>query len=284
MSSLAKISISFLDRFLLQNVCRSAFLLQQRSLRSRPIDDLPEKPKRPPSVWLLFLAERRNELHEQAEYESVSLMQMSKKISEEWRNFDDIDKIPYKEKYDETLSEYREKMKDYKSSLTPADKRLLRSMKLDVKHNVKEFEKEFPKPKYPGNGYILFVKSHLEESPRQEHQDMKEWMRDCASRWQSLDEDRKQQFKERASPLMEKYREELKEWKEKYQVNILQSSLLHFLPPPPIPLLPFVYPAFPFLSSPDPTLRAEPIFLAHSENTLVGTRGNPPRVTNPNPN
>ena len=67
MSSLAKISISFLDRFLLQNVCRSAFLLQQRSLRSRPIDDLPEKPKRPPSVWLLFLAERRNELHEQAE-------------------------------------------------------------------------------------------------------------------------------------------------------------------------------------------------------------------------
>lgn len=217
MTYLSKVPFSLLDRFLLQNVCRSALFLQQRSLKSRPIDGLPEKPKRPPSPWLLFLAERRKELYEHAEYESISLIEMSKKISVEWRNFEEIDKIPYKEKYEDSVSDYRERMQDYKDNLTPADKRLLRSIKMDGKHEVRKFEKDYPKPKFPGHGYIFFVKSRLDQSPRRADQDMRDWIRDCASSWKALDEDGKQWFNEQALPSMTKYREELKEWKEKYQ-------------------------------------------------------------------
>ena len=224
MVSVLKFCASYWNRSLQGNVHLSAFSLLQRRTSSRSVDGLPEKPKRPPSAWLLFLTERRKELREQLEFEDIPLMQMSKKVSKEWRNFDDIDKIPYREKYEESLAEYREKMKDYKSSLTRADKRLLRNIKMDEKHEVKEFEKEFPKPKYPGNGYILFVKSNLEENPRHNDQDMKDWIRDCASKWQNLDENQKQTFNDRALPLMKKYRQELKEWKEKYQVVLLTLS------------------------------------------------------------
>lgn len=216
MISLSKFSSRFCSLSVLENVLRSTFFLQQRFLRSLKIDGLPEKPKRPPSAWLLFLTERRKELQEQAGYEGFSLTQMSKKVSEEWRNFDELDKIPYKEKYEESLSEYRVKMKDYKSSLTREDKRLLRDVKLHENHDLKEFEKECAKPKYHGSGYNLFVKSTL-ENPRHKDQDMKDWIRECASKWQNLDEVKKQEFNEQALSLTEKYKEDLKLWKEKYQ-------------------------------------------------------------------
>jgi hypothetical protein len=188
-----------------------------RYARAKAFPGLPEKPKRPPSSWLLFLTERRDELKQQPEYKDLSLMEMSKKISEEWRNFDELDKIPYKEKYDESLDDYKRRKEEYKGSLTPEEKRILRSIKSESKQDIRAFEKEFPKPKYPGNGYILFVKSCFRESPRSE--DMKDWIRECARRWQNLDEETKLRLSEQASPLMRKYREELREWKDKYEVN-----------------------------------------------------------------
>ena len=205
-------------RFLQQSVGRYPAVIQVRYAKAKVFPGLPEKPKRPPSPWLLFLTERRNQLKQQPEYEDLTLMEMSKKISEEWRNFDELDKVPYREKYNEVLSSYKQRMEEYKTSLTPEDKRILRSIKSGRKQDIRAFEKEFPKPKYPGNGYILFVKSCLKESPRSEDEDMKDWIRECAQRWQNLEAETKLQLNEQASPLMKKYREEMKEWKNKYEV------------------------------------------------------------------
>ena len=203
------------EGFLQQSVARYTIV---RYATAKALQGLPEKPKRPPSPWLLFLTERRKELQQQAAYEDLSLMEMSKRISEEWRNFDELDKIPYKEKYEESLGDYKRKMQEYKVNLTADDKRILRSIKLEGKQDVRAFEKEFPKPKYPGNGYILFVKSSLRENPRAEDEDMKDWIRACARRWQNLDEETKLKLNDEVSPLMRKYREELREWKDKYEV------------------------------------------------------------------
>ena len=205
------------DVFLQQCAGRHAAVIQVRYARGKAFPGLPEKPKRPPSSWLLFLRERRNELKQQAEYQNLSLMEMSKMISEEWRNFDELDKIPYKEKYEESLGEYKRRKEEYTESLTPEDKRILRSIKSESKQDVRKFEKEHPKPKYPGNGYILFVKSCLRENPRSGDEDMKDCIRECAQRWQSLDKESKLRLNEQASPLMRKYREELKGWKHKYE-------------------------------------------------------------------
>jgi exonuclease VII large subunit len=208
----------FLEGFWQQCVGKYAAVVQVRHARVKAFPDLPEKPKRPPSPWLLFLTERRNELKQRVEYQDLSLMEMSKRISEEWRNFDELDKIPYKEKYEESLDEYRRQKEEYTGSLTPENKRVLRSIKSEGKQGLRKFEKEIPKPKYPGNGYILFVKSCLRENPRSEDEDMKDWIRECAQRWQNLDEETKLRLNEQASPLMKKYREELREWKDKYEV------------------------------------------------------------------
>ena len=211
------------SRFLQQSVGRYRAVIQVRYAGAKVFPSLPEKPKRPPSPWILFLSERRNQLKHQPEYEDLTLMEMTKKISEEWRSFDELDTIPYREKYNELLSSYKRRMEEYKTSLTPEEKRVLRSIKSDRKQDMRAFEKEFPKPKYPGNGYILFMKSCLKESPRSEDEDMKDWIRECAQRWQNLEEKTKLQLNEQASPLMRKYREEMKEWKDKYEV--LKHSL-----------------------------------------------------------
>lgn len=203
------------DRFLLQSVGRYAAVTQVRYAKAKAFPGMQEKPKRPPSSWLLFLTERRNELKQQPEYEDLSLTEMSKKISEEWRGFDELEKLPYKDKYEESLGDYKRRIKEYKVNLSPEDKRALRRIKSDMR----AFEKELPKPKYPGNGYISFVKSCFRENPRSKDQDMKDWIRDCAQRWQNLDEETKLRLNEQASPSMRKYREELREWKDKYEVS-----------------------------------------------------------------
>ena len=218
MLSLWSYCARFSDRFLQKSIVKYAAVIQVRYARAKPFPDLPEKPKRPPSPWLLFLAERRDELKQQPEYEELTLMEMSKKISKEWRNFDELDKLPYKEKYEESLGDYKRRIKEYKTNLTAEDKRLLRNIKSNSKQDIRAFAKEFPKPKYPGNGYILFVKSCLRENPRNVDEDMKDWIRECARRWQSLDEEAKLTWNEQASPLMKKYREEQREWKDKYEV------------------------------------------------------------------
>lgn len=204
---------------LLQGLHERCICLAVRNAKTQAIFSLPEKPKRPPSSWLLFLTERLKELRDTPDYHDVSLMEMSKRISEEWRNFDELDKIPYKEKYEEALNDYRQKMQEYKVNLSAEDKRLLKSIKSESKQDLRAFEKEIPKPKHPGNGYILFVKSCVNEFPRTEDVDMKDWIRECAKRWQQLDEGKKTRLNDEAFQLRQQYQLEMKEWKAKFEVD-----------------------------------------------------------------
>lgn len=214
------------NRFLQQSVESRAAAIQVRFAKAiKALSGFPEKPKKPPTTWLLFLKERYNELKQQPEYEDLSLVELSKRISEEWRSFDEIDKIPYQEKYDESLEEYKRKIADYRESLTEENKRVLRGIKSESKKDITAFKKEFPKPKYPGSGYNLFVKSYFRERPRSEGDDVKDWLRDCGRRWQNLDEDAKMRLNEEMSPLGRKYWEDLREWKEKYKVTYCGNAL-----------------------------------------------------------
>ncbi|XP_028398512.1 high mobility group B protein 6-like [Dendronephthya gigantea] len=217
MLSFTQFCTRFCGPMLKQSAGRYTTILQVRYAKAKILQDLPEKPKRPPSTWLLFLNERRNELRQQPEYDDLSLMQMTSKISEEWRNFDELDKVPYREKYDESLGDYRRRIQEYNRNLTSDDKRILRSVKKDGKRDIRAFEKEFPKPKYHGNGYILFVKSCHEENPRREGEDAKDWIRECAQKWKDLDGETKLKFNEQASILLRQYRDEMREWKDEYK-------------------------------------------------------------------
>eukprot|EP01083_Nonionella_stella_P145353 455277_1 len=71
-------------------------------------------PKRPASSYVIFGKENRTRIkNENPEFKPTEMM---KKISEEWRNLNENEKISYKAKYDESKAKYVEAMVKYKNS------------------------------------------------------------------------------------------------------------------------------------------------------------------------
>jgi hypothetical protein len=74
----------------------------------------PNAPKQPPTAYLIFCSENRAKV--KAENKDLSMIEVTKKLSEQWRALDDDGKQKYNQMAAQQKAEYEKKMQIYKKS------------------------------------------------------------------------------------------------------------------------------------------------------------------------
>ncbi|XP_012535048.1 transcription factor A, mitochondrial isoform X2 [Monomorium pharaonis] len=177
-------------------------------------DSLPPKPKRPPNIFLQYYVSMKNKL--QAEYPNFNQRELLKKASEKWTQVDSTIKQNLQKQYDEQTSVYKQKLKDYESSLTPNQKiqRLQESVikgRNPKKTELKQILVEHGMPKRPLSGFMLFLQNKRVTKKPQELQ--KDWLNNATKEWKSMTTEAKSEYNEEAKDLLGKYKIEIEKWK-----------------------------------------------------------------------
>lgn len=75
----------------------------------------PNKPKKPPTGYFLWLADNRQRIKE--ENEGITVTEIAKKAGEAWRGLDDKEREEYTAKSNDLKADYDERMKEYNQNL-----------------------------------------------------------------------------------------------------------------------------------------------------------------------
>ncbi|KAH9662371.1 High mobility group B protein 4 [Citrus sinensis] len=76
----------------------------------------PNKPKRPPSAFFVFMEEFRKQFKE-AHPNNKSVATVGKAAGEKWKSMSDDEKAPFVEKAEKRKSDYNKNMQDYNKQL-----------------------------------------------------------------------------------------------------------------------------------------------------------------------
>lgn len=111
------------------------------------LNDLPSKPKRPPTAWNRFVNEHKDSL------KGLKAAEFSKTFAAKWSSMDPSAKAPYEEAYKRDLVKYEQVKREYDSVMNQ-----MIAVK-DVAKLVGEMKHKNEKPKSTRlpNGYNLFV-------------------------------------------------------------------------------------------------------------------------------
>lgn len=133
--------------------------------------NVPAKPKRPPSSWVAFVKDRKNDILRQKQ--NMTASEMAVILSKEWKS---MDKSKYEQEYLKQREEYARLNEEFKSSLTDEQKEYIQIMKTMEKENkaLRELRKTKP-PKMPRNAANLYC---LE---RCQHPDVKDQLKTSKS-------------------------------------------------------------------------------------------------------
>lgn len=177
--------------------------------------DLPARPKKPYTPYIMYMLERKTTLMETRP--GVSVVPLVKIISREWKN---IDRTKYVEAYENAHKEYKKKIEDYENSLTPEQKDYLK-LKTDLQrqHNAfKELKKVCPPPRQPVNRAAMFAKHMLakpEYSERMKQSKTAEVFKEIHEMYRLLPDHEKQKYDQLAEEDKLRYHQELDEWYDK---------------------------------------------------------------------
>jgi hypothetical protein len=178
----------------------------------KPVIPDPERPKRPPSAWLLFLKDFREQIKQKnAELKGKEVMSAA---STEWKALDADAKKKWEEPSKQEKEIYAERIKEY------------------VESGKKEAWASDPeRPKKPLSAYLLFSQEY-----RAQHTDRPttELMKDAASAWRALTVEKKAAYEKKYQLAKLKFEKDLaaykasgKEaaWKEKVGLKALEDKI-----------------------------------------------------------
>ncbi|XP_011061149.1 PREDICTED: transcription factor A, mitochondrial [Acromyrmex echinatior] len=195
-------------------------------------DSIPPKPKKPPTVFVLYYNSVRNKL--QKEYPHCKITELSKIASEKWAQIDPTIKQNFQKQFHEQFSIYKQKLMDYENSLTNEQKMEIKSLKKGhtLKQNeIKQKLMELGKPKRPLSAFMLFMQS--KKNTKNPNESYKDWLNNITNEWKNLTMVNKSKYNVEASDLFKKYKIELQKWKEEMiqagHYNIVKSNVKHKL-------------------------------------------------------
>jgi len=145
----------------------------------------PDKPKRPTSGWLRYVAHVRKE--QKGKMESKDMLVYA---GEQWKKMSDADKKPYNDAYAKDKAVYEEALAAYNAD-----------------HKA---------PKRPPTAYILFSGDVRESSPGM---DIIEASKAAGEKWKTLTDEQKVPYQEKAAKLMKAYEVELAAWEAKQKAR-----------------------------------------------------------------
>ncbi|KAG5316723.1 TFAM factor, partial [Acromyrmex insinuator] len=185
-------------------------------------DSIPPKPKKPPTVFVLYYNSVRNKL--QKEYPHCKITELSKIASEKWAQIDPTVKQNFQKQFHEQFSIYKQKLMDYENSLTNEQKMEIKSLKKGhtLKQNeIKQKLMELGKPKRPLSAFMLFMQS--KKNTKNPNESYKDWLNNITNEWKNLTMVNKSKYNVEASDLFKKYKIELQKWKE----EMIQADQRH---------------------------------------------------------
>ncbi|KAL6447875.1 hypothetical protein ACFW04_000155 [Cataglyphis niger] len=182
---------------------------------------LPPKPKKPLNVFMQYFLSIKDQLHK--EYPNYTQKDIVKKAAEQWTQVEPTIKQNFQKQYMEQQSVYKQKLMDYKNSITD-DQRMLIQKQLIKKENalersqIKQKLADLGKPKRPLTAFFLFVQDNKMIKDSQISQS--NWMRNMSKEWKNLTMEAKNKYTAEAAQLLEKYKTDIKKWEE----NMIQKG------------------------------------------------------------
>lgn len=205
------------------------FITPNQSLKTdtKSTQNVPEKPKRPLSSYFRFLMEIRPQVVK--ENPSLTVQQITKTISEQWKQLNTEEKQKYnylalqdREKYDEALLKY-------KSQLTPEQTELIHNeadakRKDKQKRKLKKESKDEGKPKAPMGPFAIYVKEHFTGSS------VVNAMKELKSGWEQLSPVEKEKYTIQFQRIKQQYAVDLANWENQMiaegKSHLVRSSTL----------------------------------------------------------
>lgn len=120
--------------------------------------NLPAKPKKPRTPWLLFVAENKDGILKER---NMTAAEMAKILSKEWSQ---VDRTKYEEEYSRLRAEYERQTKEYEESLNDEHRQLLALQKESVRDSrlARDLRKTKP-PRLPRSAPNLYVAEKCQE-------------------------------------------------------------------------------------------------------------------------
>ncbi|XP_071856463.1 mitochondrial transcription factor A isoform X2 [Bombus fervidus] len=174
---------------------------------------LPPKPKKPESVFFLYVRDNRSKFVE--EIPNIRYTQLLKRASQEWAKLNHTEKQRYVNIYDSNYEVYMNKIKEYNNSITDEQKKLWEEKKKEYKKNniaicTKQKYKLLGKPKKPPNAYFCYlVSKKIEKDPNITN---KEWIKVMTTNWKKLSDTEKKSYFNESAQLQIQYLKDLEKW------------------------------------------------------------------------
>lgn len=182
--------------------------------------DLPIKPKKPNTPYLLYMMERKQSILR--DQPGMSVVPLSKIIANEWKN---VDRTQYVRAYESAHSIYKKKLEEYNESLTQEQKDYLKIRDdLRRQHNAfKELRKACPPPKQPIHKSSMYTRHTLAKPEYKElikQKPMGEIFKQVHEEYQNLSDEEKDKYERLAQEDRVRYEKELDEWYAKIKADL----------------------------------------------------------------
>ncbi|XP_029164384.1 transcription factor A, mitochondrial isoform X2 [Nylanderia fulva] len=174
---------------------------------------LPPKPKKPLNAFMQYFLSVKDKLHK--DYPNYTQKELLKKVAEQWTQVESGVKENLQKQYMEQLSVYKQKLMDYKNSITDDQQMLIKKELIKKEHalersQVKQKLAELGKPKRPLSAFLLFMQNNRKDSQVSQQ----DWMKILSTEWKNLTMEAKNKYIVEAAQLTEKYKTEVKKWEE----------------------------------------------------------------------
>ncbi|XP_067132892.1 transcription factor A, mitochondrial-like [Centruroides vittatus] len=177
--------------------------------------NVPPRPKRPLSSFMLFIKEKRKEMFD--DYSKVRPVDQVKILSEKWRSLTHVEKQIYTDKYQESVKEYTKQNEAYMNSLTKEQRQAvldeLRIRKEQLRQKrFKSTLRKLNKPVGSRSPYNFFV---IEKAAMTFGAKSTETMKKIGHEWKELSEEKKEIYRRKAEEDKKRYVSEMEKWTSK---------------------------------------------------------------------
>ncbi|XP_070161922.1 transcription factor A, mitochondrial [Polyergus mexicanus] len=184
-------------------------------------DILPPKPKKPLNAFIQYFLSIKDQLHK--EYPNRTQKDILKKVAEQWTQVDPTIKQNFQKQYMEQQSVYKQKLMDYKNSITDDQQMLIQNQLIKKEHalersQIKQKLADLGKPKRPLTAFFLFMQDNKMLKDSQVSQ--KDWMKNISKEWKNLTIEAKNKYIAEAARLSEIYKTDIKKWER----NMIQEG------------------------------------------------------------
>ncbi|XP_020892603.1 transcription factor A, mitochondrial-like [Exaiptasia diaphana] len=179
-------------------------------------------PRKPAGVYARFVKENFAKVRDQNP--ELNTQEVIGKLSEEWKKVSVEEKDRIKKKVMVDVEQYHSDVVAFQGKLTEDEIDFLNHF---AKDQMKKLNQERLKllnfPKKPGGTFIVFVNMEKENFPREEDESMSEWLKRMGRKWRNMSSEEKEMYFSVKKRAMEKYEEDVENWKLEQQAKILEQ-------------------------------------------------------------